>query len=168
MLDSAQLFPLLPPPDAGGRRVLVDFGSGAGFPGLVLAIMGAGEVHLIEADQRKAAFLREAARVTGTEATVTAERLEHLTPFPVDVITARAFAPLARLMTHARRFPSRRPGRPLCCLFPKGADVDQELTALGKQEKLTVVHHGSCTNPHSTILRITLDVEDADDEAIPR
>ncbi len=130
--------------------------------------MGAGEVHLIEADQRKAAFLREAARVTGTEATVIAERLEQLTPFPVDVVTARAFAPLAELLTHARRFPSRRPGRPLCCLFPKGADVDQELTALCKQEKLEVVHHDSCTNPHSKILRITLDVEDADDEAIPR
>ncbi len=129
--------------------------------------MGAGEVHLVEADQRKAAFLREAARVTGTDVTVLPERLERVTPFPVDVVTARAFAPLARLLPQARRFPPRQPGRPLCCLFPKGADVDEELTALGKQGKLNLVHHRSCTNPHSTILSINLDVEDAD-EAIPR
>ena len=60
MLDSAQLFPYLP--KSAGR--LVDFGSGAGFPGLVLAIMGAPDVHLVEANARKCAFLREAARVT--------------------------------------------------------------------------------------------------------
>src|SRR3954469_13124540 len=59
-LDSAQLLPLMPP----GVSVLVDFGSGAGFPGLVLAILGVKQVHLIESDQRKATFLREVARAT--------------------------------------------------------------------------------------------------------
>lgn len=164
-LDSAQLFPLLPPAD--GRRVLADFGSGAGFPGLVLSIMGAGEVHLIESDRRKAAFLREAARVTGADAKVWEERLEDLAAFPVDVITARACASLAQLLRHARRFSPQQAGAKLCCLFPKGESVDQELTEISKQERLTVVRHVSCTNPNSTILRINLEVEDAN-EAIPR
>src|SRR5689334_7633402 len=56
MLDSAQLHALLP----AGAKILVDLGSGAGFPGLVLAIMGGPHVHLVESDQRKAVFLREA------------------------------------------------------------------------------------------------------------
>src|SRR5579872_6350644 len=64
ILDSAQLMPLLP----DGTRVVVDVGSGAGLPGLVLAMLGVPEVHLVESDQRKAAFLREAQRVTGTPA----------------------------------------------------------------------------------------------------
>ncbi len=103
MLDSAQLMPLLPPP-ADCPRVLLDMGSGAGFPGLVLAIMGAGHVHLVESDQRKAAFLREAVRLTGATATVHGSRIERLDSFPADVITARALAPLATLMAYAERF----------------------------------------------------------------
>src|SRR5262245_58873059 len=66
ILDSAQLWAHLP----GGARVLVDLGSGAGLPGLVLAILGAPDVHLIESDRRKAAFLREAARRVDAQARV--------------------------------------------------------------------------------------------------
>src|SRR3546814_16565686 len=66
MLDSAQLWALLPP----GTTNLVDLGSGAGLPGLVLAILGAPDVHLVAADAKKCAFLREAARVTATACTV--------------------------------------------------------------------------------------------------
>src|SRR5918912_3476535 len=65
LLDSAQLLRFLPE----GVRRLVDLGSGAGLPGLALAILGVPEVHLIESDRRKAAFLREAARATGAAAT---------------------------------------------------------------------------------------------------
>jgi len=93
-VDSAQLLPLIPPT----ARVLVDFGSGAGFPGLVLAILGMAEVHLIESDQRKATFLREVARATGTPVTVHAKRIEQVTPFPADIVSARALAPLGDLL----------------------------------------------------------------------
>src|SRR3546814_4796348 len=70
MLDSAQLWALLPP----GATNLVDLGSGVGLPGLVLAILGAPDVHLVEADAKKCAFLREAARVTATAVTVHKDR----------------------------------------------------------------------------------------------
>src|SRR5215469_10920571 len=70
ILDSGQLLALMPPK----ARVLVDLGSGAGLPGLILAILGVPEVHLLESDGRKCAFLREAARVTEATVTVHAQR----------------------------------------------------------------------------------------------
>ena len=121
ILDSGQLLRHLPP----GTRVLVDLGSGAGLPGLILAILGAPEVHLIESDQRKAVFLREAARVTGTGVTVHAQRIESVAPFPADVVTARALAPLSQLLEWSAPF--LREGT--VCLFLKGAGVADELTA---------------------------------------
>jgi 16S rRNA (guanine527-N7)-methyltransferase len=120
MLDSAQLLRLLP--RFGGP--LVDLGSGAGFPGLVLAACGIREVHLIESDGRKAQFLREVARRTGVEVEVHACRIEELGGFPAAVVTARALAPLARLLGLAERFI----GQGSLCLFLKGAGVGRELT----------------------------------------
>ena len=96
MLDSAQLFPLIRP-DA---KRLVDLGSGAGFPGLVLGVMGAPDVHLVESDARKCAFLREAARLTGTTVTIHNKRIEQVAPLGADVVTARALAP-EHSVTHA-------------------------------------------------------------------
>ena len=78
--------------------LLADLGSGAGFPGLVLAIMGAGEVELVEADGRKCAFLREAMRVSGAAARVREGRIEVGTARRFAVVTARALAPLAKLL----------------------------------------------------------------------
>lgn len=121
ILDSGQLLPHLPPK----TRVVVDLGSGAGLPGLILAILGVPEMHLIESDQRKAVFLREAARVTGTGVTVHAERIESVAPFPADVVTARALAPLSQLLDWSAPF--LREGT--VCLFLKGASVADELTA---------------------------------------
>src|SRR5690606_35728339 len=89
-LDSAQIYPLISP----NSQVLLDMGSGAGFPGLVLAIMGVRGVHLVESDRKKAAFLREAARITDSDIQIHNCRLETLPPFPADVVTARALAPL--------------------------------------------------------------------------
>jgi 16S rRNA (guanine527-N7)-methyltransferase len=101
--DSAQLLPL-----ARGARLWVDMGSGAGFPGMVIAIQLAevegAHVHLIESDQRKSAFLREAARVTGAPVTVHNSRIEEAgleIASSVDAVTARALAPLPRLMAFA-------------------------------------------------------------------
>ncbi|MGH7060988.1 MAG: 16S rRNA (guanine(527)-N(7))-methyltransferase RsmG, partial [Stellaceae bacterium] len=111
ILDSAQVLPLVP----DGARNLIDLGSGAGLPGLVLAILGMPAVELIESDIRKCAFLREAARVTGTEVAISRSRIEARVPQPVDVVTARALAPLDRLLGLAAPFL----GTGSVCLFLK-------------------------------------------------
>src|ERR671910_459950 len=149
--DSAQLLPLIPPAEKPATRVLVDFGSGAGFPGLVLAILGAGKVHLIESDQRKATFLREVARATGTPVTVHAKRIEQVAPFPADVVSARALAPLGDLLGFAAPF--LHPDS--LCLFPKGQMAEDELTAASRTWNINVDRIQSVTDPSATILRIS-------------
>jgi 16S rRNA (guanine527-N7)-methyltransferase len=150
ILDSAQLKPLLPPQPATGPRVVVDLGSGAGFPGMVLAILGAGDVHLIESHRRKCAFLAEVARATGTRVFIHAARLEELAPWPAHVVTARALAPLSRLLGLAAPFLG--PGG--VCLFLKGRKVEEELTAAGKEWKMRVERIPSVSDPAGTILRL--------------
>ena len=148
MLDSAQLVSLLP----GETRVLVDLGSGAGFPGLVLAILGVPQVHLIERDQRKAVFLREVARITDAagQVTVHATTIAAAPPLTADVITARALAPLDRLLPLAARFC----GPETACLFPKGQDVDKELTQATRTATLRVERCPSLSDPRGTVLRL--------------
>lgn len=143
-LDSAQLFPLLP---AGARR-LVDLGSGAGFPGLVLAIMGAFEVELVEADARKCAFLREASRLVARPVTISQTRIDSLERRVADVVTARALAPLDRLLPLAERFigPETR------CLFPKGKAAGQELAAARKTWVMDATSQPSLSDPSGVIL----------------
>jgi len=156
MLDSAQLLPLLPPAPTGRARVVVDLGSGAGFPGLVLSILGAGEVHLVEADRRKALFLREAVRQTGADARVHNQRIEAMTPVPADVVTARACAPLTGLLAYAAPFlDAGEDGEP-CCLFLKGKRADEELTEAGKAWIMSVDSFQSRSDSAGTILRIGL------------
>lgn len=145
-LDSAQLFPLIKP----GARRLVDLGSGAGFPGLVLAVMGAPDVHLIESDQRKCAFLREVARVTGTPVTVLNRRIEQVAPLSADVVTARALAPLDRLLGWA--FPHLAGGGE--CLFLKGRGAEDELTASAKEWNITTSRIPSLTDPGGLVLHL--------------
>ena len=122
MLDSAQLAGLA----SGGRWI--DLGSGAGFPGMVLAIMGVGTVHLAESDQRKAAFLSAVANETGAKAVIRLGRIEAMGPEIFDVVTARALAPLTDLLRQAQHFV----GQNTVCLFPKGQDIDAELTEAAK------------------------------------
>lgn len=149
-LDSAQLFPLLP----GGNPRILDVGSGAGFPGLVLAILGAENVTLVDSDKRKCAFLREAARVTGTRVSIYAERIESLAgkiPAP-DVITARAVAPLPLLLNRIKLF--LKPN--LICLFLKGRRAEEELTAIRSTWQFQIERIPSITDPSGTILRLTI------------
>jgi 16S rRNA (guanine527-N7)-methyltransferase len=147
MLDSAQLFPLLPP----GAQALVDLGAGAGFPGLVLAIMGVPEVHLVESDQRKCAFLREAARIAGAAVTIHAKRAEDLGAFRADVITARALAPIGELLAWSEPFIAEGTR----CIFPKGQNVEVELTDAYKRWRITVDRRPSRTDPRGTIVCIS-------------
>jgi 16S rRNA (guanine527-N7)-methyltransferase len=145
-LDSAQLHPLLPP----GRGTLVDLGSGAGFPGLVLAIMGGPHVHLIESDQRKAVFLREAVRITAAAATVHATRIDGVPAIAADIVTARALAALDPLLDLAAAF--LRPHT--VCLFLKGRTAADELTLAAKRWKMAADLLPSRSDPTGVILRL--------------
>lgn len=151
MLDSAQLAARLPPAPAGRPRRLVDLGSGAGFPGLVLAILGCGEIHLVESDRRKAQFLREVSRETAAGATIHASRIEELSPLCADCLTARALAPLPRLIDYAR--PHLRPDGVL--LFLKGAEADAELTAARARWSMQCEAWPSLSDPRGRILRLS-------------
>ncbi|MCW9003567.1 MAG: 16S rRNA (guanine(527)-N(7))-methyltransferase RsmG [Rhodospirillales bacterium] len=156
MLDSAQLMPLLP----HDTRVLIDLGSGAGFPGLVLAIMGVPQVRLIESDVRKGAFLREVIRATGAPATVHTGRIEGYGEQGVaDVVTARALAPLDVLVDYAA--PLLKPGG--VCLFLKGRKAQEELTRCANRWNIAPAWEKSLTDPSGAILKIgRIDKKNAD------
>ena len=156
-LDSAQLCRHLPPLSGLRNREILDVGAGAGFPGLVLALLGCGRVHLVEADQRKAEFLREATRVTGADALVHVQRVETLPALAVDVVTCRAFAPLAEILELTHRFlEPREPGKQPVGIFLKGRRADEELTAALKKWRLQVERFESETDPEASILRLRL------------
>lgn len=146
-LDSAQLFPLLP---ADTVR-LVDMGSGAGFPGVVLAIMGVPEVHLLESDQRKGIFMQHVSRETKTPVTVHTARIEAVPALAADVVTARALAPLAELLPYTGRH--LKPDG--AALFLKGAGWQQEIEEARAAWEFHVKHHPSLTAPDAAILEIT-------------
>lgn len=145
--DSLQLLPILP---AGFDRA-IDLGSGGGFPGLVLAIATGRPFDLIESDQRKAAFLREAARLTEAPVQVHAVRIEaaHLRPAPL--VTARALAPLSTLLAWAA--PLLAHGG--VCVFPKGRSLDEELTQARTQWHMRVEQWPSALDPSARILRLS-------------
>ncbi|MEK0085445.1 16S rRNA (guanine(527)-N(7))-methyltransferase RsmG [Benzoatithermus flavus] len=147
VLDSGQLRRSWPK-DA---RRLVDLGSGAGLPGLVLAILGVPEVHLIESDRRKAAFLREAARACGAAVTVHAARIEEVPPLMADVVTARALAPLTDLLGLAERHLQPRG----VCLFLKGRTVETELTSARESWTMCLHREASLSDSESQVLIIS-------------
>ncbi len=148
-LDSAQLYPLAA--DAPGPWL--DLGSGAGFPGLVIAAMGR-QVTLIESDIRKATFLRETARQMDVPAIVRAERIEAVDPASLSrpaVISARALASLAELLDLAAPFM----GPDTLLLFPKGRQAEDELTLA--RESWTIDHVEmipSRSDPAGRIIRL--------------
>jgi 16S rRNA (guanine527-N7)-methyltransferase len=145
--DSLQLVPLVDP--FPGRAI--DLGSGGGFPGLILALATGVPFDLIEADQRKAAFLREAIRITGAPARVHAVRIESADVVSAPLITARALAPLPKLLDLAA--PLLVPGGH--CLFLKGANVQAELTHAAAQWHMQVERLPSRTAPGACILRVS-------------
>ena len=150
-LDSAAVFAARPANDGHW----LDLGSGAGFPGLVVALLAAEKapaltVTCVEADQRKAAFLRNVSRETGLAVTIAAQRIEDLPPQNADVISARALAPLTRLLDHAA--PHLTQGG--VCLFPKGARHAQEVEEALAHWRFALETYPSPTDPESAILKI--------------
>ncbi|HEY4253424.1 MAG TPA: 16S rRNA (guanine(527)-N(7))-methyltransferase RsmG [Roseomonas sp.] len=146
--DSLQLLPLLPAAGAMG-----DLGSGAGLPALVLAAAEPGrEWHLVESDRRKCAFLIEAARTLGLAATrIHAARIEEATLPPLSGLTARALAPLAKLLPHAARLLAPDG----VAIFPKGRNAELELTEAMPGWTMQVERHPSRTDAAATILRLS-------------
>ena len=148
VLDSLQLVPLLPPGDAP----LVDLGSGAGFPGLMLALVTDRETHLVEADRRKSIFLTEAARILGLpRVTVHTARIDAATLPPAAVLTARALAPLRDLLPYAHRILAPKG----VAIFPKGRNAEQELTEAAVGWIMTTERFPSRTDPQATLLRLS-------------
>jgi 16S rRNA (guanine527-N7)-methyltransferase len=151
--DSLQLIDLAPE-----ARIWVDLGSGAGFPGLVigcaLATTPGATVHLVESNAKKAAFLRAAVRATGATAAVHAVRIEDFVDKfdeSADIVTARALAPLPELLKAA--YPLLRKGA--VGLFPKGQDVEAELTDAAKCWKIQVRLVPSRTDPKARIVVVS-------------
>lgn len=154
--DSLQLLALAP-----AARIWADLGSGAGFPGIVIACaladspdIWAPQVHLVESVGKKAVFLREAVQVTGAPATVHHERIADFVlqaPDRVDVVTARALAPLTKLLAEA--YPLLKKGA--LGLFPKGQDVEAELTAASKCWTINATLVPSRTDPKARIVVVT-------------
>jgi 16S rRNA (guanine527-N7)-methyltransferase len=150
--DSLQLLDL-----ARSAKVWVDLGSGGGFPGVVLACaladMSDTKVHLVERNAKKAAFLREAVRVTSAPATVHLAEIGDIVDrigSRVDCVTARALAPLHQLIGFAEPFV--RDGAK--ALFPKGQDVEAELTEATKYWNIEPRLHSSRTGGHGWIVEL--------------
>ena len=148
--DSLQLVPLAP--DA---RRWVDLGSGGGFPGIVVACALAdypdAVVHLVESNVKKAAFLRQAAAATGVRALVHHARIEDFVTTcreHAEVVTARALAPLTELLALAE--PLLKTSAQ--ALFPKGQDVEAELTLASKYWNIETTLVPSKTNPKARIV----------------
>ena len=157
MLDSAQLARFLPPIP----RAVVDIGSGAGFPGLVLAIMardGPCRYHLIESNERRSAFLIEANRLTQAGAIIHNSRVEKLPFLNADVIVARAVAPLTKLLEYVILHLSKG-GQ---CLFLKGRKWREELTEAQKSWIMKESTMSSLSDSSGAVLKLE-DISRRDD-----
>jgi len=151
LLDSAQLFPLLP----AGARELVDLGSGGGLPVAVLAILAKAHgreihFHALEADTRKCAFLRTVKRELQLDLTVHEGRIEVTDLQPVDVVTARALAPLSTLLSYAEKLRLVSG----TCLFLKGESVETEISSALEIWQFDAIRHQSVTSRKSAVVEI--------------
>jgi len=146
ILDSGQLAAYYPPK----TRQILDVGSGAGFPGLVLAIMGGVTVDLVESDQRKAVFLSTVIRELGLPANVHNQRIEMMPNLRPDVITARALAPVPKLLNLI----GTQMDAECVCLFLKGASVEDELTNLQSYSTMVATTHPSLSGLNGVVLEM--------------
>jgi 16S rRNA (guanine527-N7)-methyltransferase len=149
VLDSAQAWPLIANPSAP----VLDLGSGAGLPGLILAILGAEDVTLVDSDQRKAVFLREAARAAGVKPKVIADRFDATLvgrEGQFGVVTARAVASVEKLLPVIEK--ALRPGG--YALLHKGAQAEKELTEAQKSWTLQYALTPSITGGGGQIVKI--------------
>jgi len=149
ILDSAQLTAYLTADD----KKIVDFGSGAGFPGLVLAVLNPEkQVHLIESDMKKAAFLSAVTEKLGLDnVTVHRDRIEKIIINQAHIITARALAPLETLLAYVLPYM----GEQTRCLFMKGKKAEEEISVARKKFLFSLTTHPSITSEEGKILLIS-------------
>ena len=147
ILDCAQLYSFLP----NGPCCILDVGSGAGLPGIIVSILTDHKVHLVESDQRKCAFLRTVTSRLNLNATIHEKRMEKMQTLIPDIIIARAFAPVPRLLklTEKQHHPKLR------FLLLKGKDVDSELINIDTWKTLRVTNkYASITSEYGCILEL--------------
>ncbi len=149
-LDSAQILNLVNKAGVKKNRSWLDLGTGAGFPGVVLALLGEREVYLVEPNPKKCAFLRTVIRETGIEAQVLQSKAQDISPFKVDIVTSRALAPVEQLLTWGLPFLAE--GGEFWLL--KGESGEQELTLAMKNHTMKIEVFKSLTETKGKILRI--------------
>ncbi len=146
VLDSAQLMRFISKKNAK----FADLGSGAGFPGMVLSILGLREIHLIEKAFRKADFLRKAKSFSPNRIFVHQSKLEEMAVIEFDCIVSRAFAPLPGLLEHSKKF-LKKDGY---CLFLKGKNLPQEIIDAKKDFQFEYELHSSLTSTESNVIKV--------------
>lgn len=146
ILDSAQLLKFI----ENKNLKFADFGSGAGFPGLVLSILGLKEIHLVEKAFRKSDFLRRAKSFSNNRVFVQQTVLENLTNIEFDSILSRALAPLDKLLDYSVKF-LKKDGY---CLFLKGKNLEKEIAVAKNKFKFDYELHPSLTSSESNIIKI--------------
>ena len=150
--DSAQLFSYIP----SQARVLLDFGSGAGFPGMVLAIMAKEKtpylkVKLVESIAKKTLYLKHVAEICGLDVEILHDRIENLEPQKADVITSRAMASLEKLLEYTYPFCKKETQ----CIFPKGRSYKEELAQAQKKWRFSCQIEPNRESAEGKILIIT-------------
>ncbi|MBE6451947.1 MAG: 16S rRNA (guanine(527)-N(7))-methyltransferase RsmG [Alphaproteobacteria bacterium] len=151
-LDSAQLLRFIP----DSAKTLVDFGSGAGFPGMVLAIMLNEKtpylkVTLVESILKKTVYLNAVKEQLGVDVSIVNNRIESIEPLPVDVITSRALTSLSDLLAYSYPFVSKN----TVCIFPKGKKYAEELAEAHKHWKFKCDIYSSEQSEEGKILIIS-------------
>lgn len=146
ILDCAQLLRFITDKNAK----FADFGSGAGFPGLVLSILGVREIHLVEKSFRKSEFLRRAKLFSQNRIFIHQAKLEELAAMEFDCITSRALAPLDQLLEYAQKF-LKKDGY---CLFLKGKNLEKEIDVAKKIFQFEYELHPSLTSSESHIIKV--------------
>ncbi len=150
-LDSAQIIPHLRSVFGEKQLTIMDIGSGAGFPGLVLAVMGEAKAHMVEANGRKSIFMGQVSRETQANAQIHNCRIEDIKPFDVDIVTSRACAKISQLLTWAAPFLKENTEMWLL----KGEGAEEELTEAQSCWSMSVEKYDSVSDPTGVILRLS-------------
>ncbi len=147
VLDSAQLLRFI----ENKNIKFADFGSGAGFPGIILSILGLKEIHLIEKSFRKSEFLRNSKIFSKNKIFVHQSKLEELEKIEFDCVVSRALAPLDKLLNYSGKF-LKKDGY---CLFLKGKNLSQEIELAKKSFEFEYETSPSLTSQESKIIKIS-------------
>ncbi len=147
ILDSAQLLRFI----ENKNIKFADFGTGAGFPGIVLSILGLREIHLVEKSFRKSEFLRRAKLFSPNRLFVHQSKLEELSKLEFDCVVSRALAPLDQLLDYSKKF-LKADGY---CLFLKGKNLVKEIELAKKTFQFEYELHASLTSLESNIIKVS-------------